>query len=72
MVLFFRADRFSGGLRDSEEGHVFWLPRSELPRQKLASDMMDMVRVFEEDGLSEFSYFTDDGGADDTWRYRLL
>ena len=69
VVLFFRADRFSGELRDSEEGHVFWLPRSELAEQQLASDMIGMVRVFEEAGLSEFYYSQDGNGA---WQYRLL
>ena len=69
VVLFFKADRFSGQLRDSEEGPVFWLPRSELPKQNLAMDMMDMVQVFETDGLSEFYYFKN---ADDTWQCRLL
>lgn len=69
VVLFFRADCFSGELRDSEEGHVFWLPRSELPKQQLSSDMMGMVRVFEEAGLSEFYYSQDGNGA---WQYRLL
>lgn len=69
VVLFFKADRFSGELRDSEEGPVFWLPRSELSKQNLAMDMMDMVRVFETEDLSEFYYFTD---GDDTWRHRLL
>ena len=69
VVLFFKTERFSGELRDSEEGPVFWLPRSELPKQNLAMDMMDMVRVFETGDLSEFFYFKD---ADDTWRRRLL
>lgn len=69
VVLFFKATRFSGELRDSEEGPVFWLPRSELPKQKLATDMMDMVRVFEDDALSEFFYDVDEG---DTWQYQLL
>lgn len=69
VVLLFKANRFSGELRGSEEGPVFWLPRSELPKQKLALDMMDMVRIFEDDALNEFFYFTD---ANDTWQFQLL
>ena len=30
IVLFFRADRFSGELKDSDEGRVFWIERDEL------------------------------------------
>lgn len=69
VVLFFKATRFSGQLRDSEEGPVFWIPRSELPKHKLAADMMDMVRVFEDDALSEFFYCKDGNGQ---WRLELL
>jgi hypothetical protein len=31
-------------------------------------DMMDMVRVFEEDDLSEFYYYMEDGN----WKLKLL
>lgn len=73
VVLFFKATRFTGELRDSEEGHVYWLPREELPRQRLAEDMMDMVRVFEDPGLSEFFYYQDDpANENDPWRHKLL
>ena len=62
IVLLFRATQFEGELHDSEEGRVWWLPRAELPQQTLASHMMEMVKVFETDTLSEFYSYTDQDG----------
>ncbi len=56
VVLLYKTDRFSGELKSSEEGQVFWIPRADLPKYPLVSDFLDMVRVFEEDSLSEFYY----------------
>ena len=56
MVLFYKADRFSGELNFSEEGEVFWIPLDELlsMNDRLALDMKDMIKVFLDDTLSEF------------------
>lgn len=67
VVFFYKASKYHGALRSSEEGQVFWLPRSELPNQKLAPDMMEMVRIMETDQLSEFYYQKVDG----QWKYTL-
>ena len=61
VVFLYRADRFSGTLRSSDEGEVFWIPREKLPEYPLAPDFMDMVRIFETDDLSEFFYTGDWG-----------
>ncbi len=55
-VLLYRAERFSGTLRSSEEGEVRWVEMAELPKENLAEDMEDMLRVFLEEDLSEFYY----------------
>ena len=68
VVFFYRADKYHGSLRSSGEGAVFWLPRKELSRQKLAPDMMEMVRVMESDNLSEFYYEKVEGN----WKYTLF
>lgn len=67
VVLFYRTERFSGELRGSDEGEVFWAELDELPRMKLGLDMADMIRVFLEDDLSEFFYRRDG----DDWRIEL-
>ena len=68
VVLFYKTDRFSGTLRSSEEGEVFWIPRHTLREYTLADDFPDMVKVMEEENLSEFYYYTEDG----QWKHRLL
>lgn len=63
MVLFYKADRFSGELNFSEEGEVFWVPLDELlsMNDRLALDMKDMIKVFLDDTLSEFFYYKENG-----------
>lgn len=56
VVFFYKATKYHGTLRSSDEGKVFWLPRNELADQILAPDMMEMVQVMESDNLSEFYY----------------
>ena len=65
VVFLYRADRFHGELRSSDEGKVFWIPRQKLPEYPTVPDFLDMVRVFEEDCLNEFVYTPD-------WGVRLL
>ena len=68
VVFLYRADRFHGELKSSDEGEVFWIPREKLPEYPLVPDFPDMVRVFEEDGLNELFYTHDEAG----WHVRLL
>lgn len=68
VVLFYKTNRFSGELKSSDEGEVFWIPRSTLTDYTLAEDFEDMVRVFESDELSEFYYYKQDGN----WGFKLL
>ena len=64
VVLFFRADEFSGELKGSEEGEVYWVRRDELENYQLADHFMDMVRIFEDDSLSECHW---NGNGYDFW-----
>ena len=68
VVLFYKASRFHGKLTSSDEGEVFWIPRSTLARYNLSVDFEEMVRIFEEDNLSEFYYYTEN----EQWKYKLL
>ena len=68
VVFFYKATRFHGTLTDSDEGKVFWVPRQELETYPAVSDMMSMVKVFEEDDLNEFYYYKDNG----SWALSLL
>ena len=68
VVFFYKTNHFSGELRSSDEGEVFWIPRKELNRYTLCTDFEDMVKVFEDEGLSEFYYYQEDGN----WKFKLL
>jgi 8-oxo-dGTP diphosphatase len=68
VVLFYKATRFSGVLKSSTEGEVFWIDRKDLSKYPLSMDMDAMVQVMERDDLSEFYYYRENGG----WKYKLL
>ena len=68
VVLLYKTNRFSGELKSSEEGKVFWIKRDALEEYALTDHFMDMVQVFESDDLSEF-YYRADG---DNWKIQLL
>lgn len=68
IVLLYHTEQFTGTLRSSDEGKVWWAELADLPSLNLASsDMLDLLRVFEEDDLSELFYRQD--GED--WTYEL-
>ena len=68
VVFFYKTNRYSGSLKSSDEGEVFWIPRTDLNKYTLCDDFPDMVRVFEEDDLSEFYYYTEN----EMWKLKLL
>ena len=53
IVFMYRADRFSGKLCSSDEGEVFWVEREKLSEMKLADNFDCMLRVFENESISE-------------------
>ena len=69
LALFYKTDKFSGEIRSSEEGNVFWMPFCELLSMgdRLSLDMLDMIKVFMDDDLSEFFYYKEN----EQWYYKL-
>ena len=59
LVFFFKTDAFEGELRSSEEGKVEWVNRKDLPDLSTVTDFMDMLKVFDQDDLTEFQYVVD-------------
>lgn len=68
VVFFYKASKYHGTLRSSDEGKVFWLPRKDLANQALSIDMMEMIQIMESDALSEFYYYKENG----KWELKLL
>lgn len=69
LVLFYKTDKFNGQIRSSEEGNVFWVPLGDLLSmgERLSIDMLDMIKIFTDDDLSEFFYYKENG----KWNYEL-
>lgn len=63
VVFLYKTSTFSGVLRGSEEGDVFWIARDELETLSLASDFEKVLPLFERDDVSE-SYYVQN---DDEW-----
>ena len=56
LVLLYKTNRFSGQLRDSQEGPVEWVKVSELYQYNTVSDLKELLDVMLRDDLSEFQY----------------
>ncbi|MGT2754000.1 8-oxo-dGTP diphosphatase [Streptococcus ovis] len=56
LVFLYRTSEFTGELRSSEEGEVKWVSRQALPEMELAYDLLNLLRIFEEEELSELFY----------------
>lgn len=56
VVLLFRATRYTGALRSSAEGRMFWARRDALAGLALVEDFAQLLAVFEQEELSEFQY----------------
>ena len=57
IVFLYIADKFSGELKSSSEGDIFWYPLAELHlSDKLIDGFGEMLSVFTADGISEVYY----------------
>ena len=64
IVFCYKATRFSGQLRSSEEGEVSWVEKDNLEQLDLSYDMLPLLEVMEDPDLSEFYYRK---RTDDDW-----
>lgn len=49
----FKTNNFSGNLISNDEGKNFWIERNDLNKYKLATNFEIMLKVFDNDSLSE-------------------
>lgn len=52
---------YSGELKSSNEGKVFWLDRKDIPNANLIWNMRELLEIFESDEYSEFFFSADAG-----------
>ena len=56
LVFLFKATRWTGELRSSEEGHMEWVEYSRLPELQTVDDFDELLRVINNPELTEFQY----------------
>lgn len=69
LVFLFKAERFTGELRSSEEGEMRWVERGELASLPTVPDFAELLAVFDREDLTEFLY---EKTPENDWSVRLL
>ena len=61
IVILYRADEYTGTVRSSDEGRVFWIKREDLEKYTLPRSFREMVLLMESDKAQElyWSYGTE-------------
>ena len=73
IVLLYKTDKFTGELKSSDEGRVFWIDRADIDRVNLIWNMKELLEIFDTDLYSEFFFKIKDGKykggcCDDSYR----
>ena len=58
-VLLFKTSQFSGSVVSSDEGAMEWVERKDLLKLYLVNDFSDLLKVIDDDKLTEFQYVLD-------------
>ena len=56
LVLLYKTNKFTGEVKSSSEGKVFWLNRKDIPEANLIWNMRELLEIFEGDKYSEFFF----------------
>lgn len=64
IVFFYKTDTYSGDIKSSDEGKVFWIDKNKLKDYTLADGFEGMFEIFDNDDLSE-NYWRFENGE---WR----
>lgn len=58
LMLYYKTNKFSGKIKSSNEGEVFWVNKKDLDKYKLSLDLKRILKVMESDNLSEIIYYS--------------
>lgn len=67
IVLLYKTNQYQGNLISSTEGKMEWIDRNDLHKMNLVEDFMELLKVMDQDDLSEFQYKIED----DKWNIYL-
>lgn len=57
LMLYYKTNKFTGKIKRSKEGEVFWIKRKDLNKHRLSLDLKRILKVMESDKLSEIIYY---------------
>ena len=60
-VTCYKTSTFSGEIRSSDEGEVFWTPLDSLDKLNLCDNMQNMLKLFLDDHLTEHYFYIENG-----------
>ena len=61
VVLLYKTHKFTGELKSSDEGRVFWIDRADIDRVNLIWNMKELLEIYDTDLYSEFFFKIKDG-----------
>lgn len=61
IVFLFKAEKYEGELRSSDEGEALWVPIEKRNEYKWVRDFEDMWKMFLDEEVSEIRYFRENG-----------
>jgi len=62
LMFYYKTNKFTGKIKSSKEGEVFWVNRNDLKNYKLSLDLQRIMKIMESDELSELIYYHDQNG----------
>lgn len=65
LVLLYKTDEFTGELKSSEEGKVFWVEREKLSSLNPIWNLNELMEIYETDDFFEFFFAFKDGKYED-------
>lgn len=68
LMFYYKTNNFSGKIKSSKEGEVFWIDRDDLNKYKLSLDLKRILKVMESDELSEIIYYK----KNDKWLSKIV
>ncbi len=68
LMFYYKTNNFSGKIKSSKEGEVFWIDRKDLNKYKLSLDLKRILKVMESDELSEIIYYK----KNDKWLSKIV
>ena len=68
IMLYYKTNKFTGKIKSSKEGEVFWINKNDLDKYKLSLDLKRIYKVMMDDTLNGIVYYK----KDNKWRSKIV